>query len=262
MTLVDLTTQDGVATITLTDPERRNAISQALAAEIVAVCDAVDTDLSIGAAVIRGDGGYFCSGASRDELAEIAQDPYDDAARSALSAIYAAFTRVGALRMPTVAAVRGGAVGAGLNLLLATDISVISDSATLRGFHQLRVHPGGGHLSLMLASIGPRATAAVTIFGEAISGARAAEIGLCWSCVPDEDVDAEADRLARAAAADPWLARTVKSTMAAESGPPAVSWPVALEIERGPQLQSFARRSTHLSLKTPSRTDLQQGQAQ
>jgi enoyl-CoA hydratase len=253
MTYVALTIQDGVATITLTDPDRRNAISQGLAAELVAACDAVDADASIGAAIVRGAGGYFCSGASREELAEIARDPFADPARAALSAIYGAFTRVGGLAVPTVAAVRGGAVGAGLNLLLATDISVISESATLSGFHQLRVHPGGGHLSLMLRAVGSRATAAIASFGESVSGARAAEIGLCWSSVADDDVDAEADRLAHAAAADPWLARTVKATIAAESGPPAVPWPVALELERGPQLRSFTRRSTHLSATAPSR---------
>jgi len=65
MSEVDLDKADGVGVITLMAAERRNALNPAMAAELEAVCDEIDGDSGIGAAVIRGDGGHFCAGAVR-----------------------------------------------------------------------------------------------------------------------------------------------------------------------------------------------------
>src|SRR5205814_284087 len=81
-----------------------------------------DRDQQVGAAVIKGAGGTFCSGAERGHLDEVGRDPAEENRYAALGGIYRAFTRVGQLEMPTIAAVRGAAVGAGINLMLATDL--------------------------------------------------------------------------------------------------------------------------------------------
>ncbi len=141
---VSLNISNSVATITLDAAKRRNAMSVAMALELVGFCDEIDADESIGAAVVTGAGGHFCSGAERSLLSATGRDPSDDAAYRNVGAVYAAFQRVGELAVPTIAAVRGAAVGAGVNLMLATDLRIVAiDARVISGFQALGVHPGG-----------------------------------------------------------------------------------------------------------------------
>jgi enoyl-CoA hydratase len=238
-----LSVSDGVARLTLDDPATRNALSAETAQAIASACAAIDSDESVGAVIVGSSSGFFCSGGNRRDLATVARDPFAMASRETLNAIYDAFVSVGQLKCPTIAAVRGGAVGAGLNLLLACDLRVVAETSVLSGFSALGVHPGGGNLALLLRSGTREAAVAIAALGETSTGADWARHGLCWSAVPDEQVDAEADRLAERAARDPVLTRSVMSSLRAEFGPPLLPWPVALNLEREPQLRSFARRT-------------------
>src|SRR6185503_11952368 len=118
--MIDLEITDGVAFITLNAPATRNALNNELAGQFVAACDEADRDQQVGAAVT------FCSGAERGHLDEVGRDPAEENRYAALGGIYRAFTRVGQLEMPTIAAVRGAAVGAGINLMLATDLRIVA----------------------------------------------------------------------------------------------------------------------------------------
>jgi enoyl-CoA hydratase len=234
---------DGVATIVLAAPERRNALTLAMARELVEACEEVDADATVGAVVVRGEGGYFCAGGDRQTLADAGRDPAAPGAWEGIGHVYRSFARVGELEPPTVAAVRGGAVGAGVNLAFATDLRVVaSDAAIVSGFLPIGLHPGGGH-GVLLGRTGAReAASAMALFGERIDGARAAELGLAWAAVPDDEVDDTAMALARRPAADPELARRVARSLRAELGPPGLSWPVALDMERASQMWSMRRK--------------------
>ena len=88
--------------------------------------------------------------AERGHLDEVGQDPAEDRRYTSLGGIYRAFTRVGQMQVPTIAAVRGAAVGAGINLMLATDLRIVADDARLiSGFLRIGLHPGGGHFGLL-----------------------------------------------------------------------------------------------------------------
>jgi enoyl-CoA hydratase len=250
--LVQLAIDLGVARIRLNDPETRNSLAAGMSRELVAACDAIDSADDVGVAIISGASGYFCSGANRSELADIAARPYDEESRAALTRIYEAFGRVSRLRVPSIAAVRGGAVGAGLNLVLACDVRVIADDAKLIGFNQLGVHPGGGHLSLLAQAGGRQTAVAVAAFGEVLTGSDAARLGLAWASPADGEVDSLAGRLAARAAQDPALTRSIRRSLELELGPPQVSWAVATELERSEQLRSFERRAESLSAATTS----------
>jgi enoyl-CoA hydratase len=241
---ITLERADGVATITLDAPERRNALTLDMARELVAVCDEVDADASVGAVVVRGSGGYFCAGGDRQTLADAGRDPAEPVAWEGIGDVYRSFARVGELEPPTVAAVRGGAVGAGVNLAFATDLRVVAaDAKIISGFLPIGLHPGGGH-GVLLGRTGSReAATAMALFGERIDGARAAELGLAWAAVPDDQVEAAAAELAARPAADPELARRVAKSMRAELGPPALPWPVALDMERASQMWSMRRKA-------------------
>ena len=235
--------EDGVAVLTLDAPARRNALTVEMAEALTAACEAIDADASVGAVVVRGEGGYFCAGGDRATLAEAGRDPAEDERFRGMSAIYRSFARVGELEPPTVAAIRGGALGAGLNLALATDLRVVADDAKLlSGFIPIGLHPGGGHTAL-LGRLGSRETAAArTLFGERLTGAQAVERGLAWAAVPDAEVDAAALALAAVPAKDPELARRTAASLRTVGGPPALPWHAALELERARQMWSMRRR--------------------
>lgn len=241
---VNLERADGVATLILDAPDRRNALTLSMARELAAACDEIDADASVGAVVVRGSGGYFCAGGDRQTLAEAGRDPAAPEAWEGIGDVYRSFARVGELQPPTIAAIRGGAVGAGVNLAFATDLRVVAnDAKIISGFLPIGLHPGGGH-GVLLGRTGIReAAAAMALFGERIDGARAAQLGLAWAAVEDDEVEAKAAELAAAPAADPELARRVAKSLRAQLGPPALPWPVALDMERASQMWSMRRKS-------------------
>jgi enoyl-CoA hydratase len=232
----------GLAVLSLAAPQRRNALTVEMAGELVAACEDLDRDASVGAVVVTGEGEYFCAGGDRATLADAGEDPSDPERYAGLSAIYRAFTRVGELEAPTIAAIRGGAVGAGMNLALATDLRVVARDAILgSGFLPIGLHPGGGHTVLLARSGAREAAAALALFGQRVDGARAAELGLAWAAVDAAEVEATARELAAAPAADPELARRTARTLRLTAGPPMLPWAAALEAERSAQMWSMRR---------------------
>ena len=235
---------DGVAVLSLNAPARRNALTVEMAQALTAACQEIDGDPAVGAVVVRGEGGYFCAGGDRSTLAEAGRDPAEDERYRGMSAIYRSFARVGELAPPTVAAIRGGAVGAGLNLALATDLRVIaSDAVLLSGFLPIGLHPGGGHTTLLGRQGSRELASALALFGERLSGDEAAARGLAWKAVPAEEVDAAAEALAATPARDPALARRTAASLRTTYGPPALPWPAALELERASQMWSMRRKA-------------------
>lgn len=247
MPSVSLKRDGNVAIIIVENSEVKNGLTPGMGYQFMEICDEIDQDHSIGAAVIQGANGTFCSGADTRQWKPTSEMEPDEAYERS-NAVYGAFARVGKLQVATIAAVRGAAVGAGLNLALATDLRIMSDNARiLAGFMKIRLHPGGGFFTIMHRTAGREATAAMGLFSQEISGLRAAQIGLAWEAVPDEEVEARALELAHIAAADPVLMRPGVKSFRAETGPPQMSWEAALELERGVQMWSQERR-----LRNPS----------
>src|SRR5690606_30490026 len=111
---------------------------------------------------------------------------------------YEGFLRVARCPLPTIAAVNGPAVGAGMNLALACDVRLAGQSARFdTRFLQLGVHPGGGHTWMMRNAVGPQAAAAMVLFGEVLDGAEAERCGLAWRCVADDELVDTAFTMAR-----------------------------------------------------------------
>lgn len=187
---------DGVGVVTLDAPERRNAFVLDMCHETVEVVDVLEADPSVGALVVTGAGSAFCAGADLSHL--------DSAQHEGLLAIYAGFLRFARSPLPTVAAVNGAAVGAGMNLALACDLRIAGRSARFdTRFLQLGIHPGGGHTWMLERAVGPQAAAAMVLFGEVLDGEAAAAAGLAWRCVADDEVLPTAVALAAKAAAAP-----------------------------------------------------------
>ncbi|CAN5761086.1 enoyl-CoA hydratase [soil metagenome] len=199
---------EGVGVVTLDAPERRNAVALGMCTETAEVLDALEADPAVGALVVTGAGSAFCAGADLSHLGS--------SQREGLLAIYEGFLRFARCPLPTIAAVNGPAVGAGMNLALACDVRLAAASARFdTRFLQLGIHPGGGHTWMMRRIVGPQATAATVLFGEVLNGAEAERSGLAWRCVPDEELLPLAIELgARAAAAPRELVTRAKATIA------------------------------------------------
>ena len=168
-THVRLDVRGGTAWIVLDGESSRNALDHDTVTQLVEVCDRVDSDESIGAAVITGAHGAFCSGAARGVLAGLGNGGPDKAFEQ-LDGLYRGFARVRRLTVPTIARVDGAAVGAGLNLALVADLRLASDRARfISGFAPNGIHPGGGHLQLLDQAGGHQAAAALGVFARSLS---------------------------------------------------------------------------------------------
>ncbi|MBF6619891.1 MAG: enoyl-CoA hydratase/isomerase family protein [Patulibacter sp.] len=239
---VRLTRRDAVATIEIDNPQQRNALSFAMVDQFHAALDEIEADATLGAVVVRGAAGTFCSGLARDAIGAQRADPVSSASTRRSTHVYATFTRLGALPVPTFAAVRGAAVGAGLNLALAPDLRIVADDARLRaGFTRIGLHPGGGFFALASSRMGREAAMALGVAGEELAGAEAAARGWAWRALPDGQVEDATHALAARCAQDPELARATVRSFRTIAGPPALPWASAVEIERAPQAWTFRR---------------------
>jgi enoyl-CoA hydratase len=212
MTVVRAKIEDGIGIVTLDDPDRRNAISDEMAGDIVSTFEWLEHDDDCHAVVVTGNGPAFCAGADLGHLA--------NASQASLRDIYQAFLRVAESPLPVIAAVNGAAVGAGMNMALVCDVILAGESARFEtGFVRLAIHPGGGHTWMMRNIVGPKATAAMVIFGERVDGATAERIGLAWRCVPDDQLlDAAKAMAARTVTAPPELLARIKESIASMGG--------------------------------------------
>jgi enoyl-CoA hydratase/carnithine racemase len=242
----------GVAMVTLNAPDRRNALTPAMATELIGIFDEVDARPDVGALVVRAVGKSFCAGGDLATLTAAGDDPAAPEAYDGMGRIYDSFYRLGQVRVPTVAAVRGSAVGAGMNMLLAADLRIVArDARLLCGFLKRGMHPGGGHFVILSRLIGREAASAMALFGEEINGDKAVELGLAWESVDDAAVEDRAIELATRVAADPELARAAVGSFRKEVVNGAVSWDVAMQYERPAQMWSM-RRSAVTRGSTPA----------
>ena len=218
---VDLT-EDHVAVLTLDAPGRRNALTPKMVGDILATVDYIESADGVGAVVVTGTPPAFCAGAALGQL--------DHADQQVLRQIYSAFLRVHQLSLPTVAAVGGPAVGAGLNLAFACDLRVASPSGIFDSrFAKIGLHPGGGVTWLLRNAVGQSTATAILLFDQKIGGVEAAERGLAWTCVDDDKLLATAVALAARAARIPvGLSSLIKRSLADTMG---FTHAEALELE-------------------------------
>jgi enoyl-CoA hydratase len=230
MSLVLVDVADGVATLTLNNPDERNTLTGPMVEEIVAAMDGIEADENIGAVVVTGTPPAFCAGANLGNLGS--------AEGSGLRTIYEGFLRVARSPLPTLAAVNGAAVGAGMNMALGCDVRLAARSARLdTRFLTLGIHPGGGHTWMLRRLVGPQTAAAVLLFGDVADGPEAERLGLVHRCVDDDQLlDAAHAMAAKAASVPRALSITTKQTLADMAGVETHSEAVDREIE--PQLWS------------------------
>lgn len=184
------TVENSIASIVLNRPEKRNALNEALIAEIKSSLERAAGDESVRAIVISGAGKDFCSGADLSALQKIARASMSDNAADA-RALLDLFVRIRQIRVPVVAAVRGRALAGGCGLATACDLVLASETARF-GYPEVKI----GFVPAMVLAILRRNVSEKRAFelitrGEEIDAAYAKEIGLVNRVFSDNTFDKE-----------------------------------------------------------------------
>src|SRR6202008_565766 len=178
MDRVLLEVDSGVALITVNDPDRGNAVTEEISAGLRLAVENAQNDPNVHAVVVTGAGKAFCAGADLSALGAAAED--------GLRRIYDGFLAVADCALPTVAAVNGPAVGAGLNLALACDVRIAGRAALFDPrFQKLGIHPGGGMTWMLQRAVGPQVARASLLFGMRFDANAAVRHGLALSVADD-----------------------------------------------------------------------------
>jgi len=197
---------DGVRTITLNRPERRNALNVALLEALRAALDGAATDSSVRSVVLAGAGKGFCAGADVTEWSE-AVDGGDDTGLRWERNAHALVQELHDLPKPTVAVLQGAAVGAGLDLACACDFRVASEDAVFFcAYTWVGYNPDAGGTWLYPRLLGLEAAKRFVFTGERWDAATAEARGLVSEVVPGDELAAAGARLAAELATGPSIA--------------------------------------------------------
>jgi enoyl-CoA hydratase/carnithine racemase len=208
---------DAVVVLTLDDPDRRNAMSQEMTDAWIASIDELAADRSVRAVVVTGEGSAFCSGGITSWIAG-EPDAHVDELRTRMIAFYRAWLSIRKLEVPTIAAVNGPAVGAGLCLALACDLRYAASTAKLGApFVKLGMNPGMGATYLLPHVVGEANARDLLLTGRFVDAEEALRMGLVSRVFPSEDlVDQVLEVAAGIAATAPIASRY--TTMALRDG--------------------------------------------
>jgi enoyl-CoA hydratase/carnithine racemase len=207
-----LSARDGdIATVTLSNPGKRNALNAAMWRELRQVMDQLHSDESLRCIVIRGEGGVFAAGGDIEEfLTE--RDTYEQAMRYHGEWVGGALQSIIDCRHPTVALIHGPCMGGGFEIAGQCDLRIAGESAKF-GVPILRLGFSMAHTELagLLALAGPATALELLLEGRILTSTEAYEKGLVTRVVSDEKADEEAYATARRIAAGaPLVARTHK----------------------------------------------------
>lgn len=208
---------EGVALLVLDNPEQRNAMSDAMTASWVEAIDRLAADRRVRAVVVTGAGSAFCSGGNTSWIAS-EPDASVDHLRDRMIAFYRAWLSIRRLEVPTIAAINGPAIGAGLCLALACDIRYAVPGAKLGvPFVKLGMHAGMAGTYLLPNVVGAAAARDLLLTGRLVQGTEARELGLVSRLIePDGFLDEVLDTAAGVAATAPIASRL--TTLALRDG--------------------------------------------
>lgn len=197
-----------VAVLELALPDKRNAMSEAMTASWAEAVASLRSDPDLRAVVVTGRGPAFCAGGQLDW---IVAEPDASAAdlRERMSTFYATWLSLGQLEVPTIAAVNGHAIGAGLAVALACDLRVVCDVATLAmPFTALGLHPGMASTWLLPQATGLPVARDMLLAGRRVKGSEAVGLGLASRAVaPDQVLEVALEMAGQVAETAPQAAR-------------------------------------------------------
>jgi enoyl-CoA hydratase len=171
---------DGVAVITLSRPQARNAIDSTLAAGLIDAFTRAESAPEVGAIVVTGADPAFCAGLDLKEFTRLQRPP----ARASEAIVMA-----GKLAKPALGAINGPVMTGGLELALGLDLLIASERARFADTHAaVGILPGGGMTARLPRAVGARMAMEMSYTGRVIDAAEAERIGLVNHVVAHEDL--------------------------------------------------------------------------
>ena len=219
-------TEAAIATVTLNRPEKLNAMTPAMMGQLREIMAGLESDPEVRVIVFTGAGKGFSSGGDRDFLGDVTRMTPFEIKKAVYENFQGATKAVKLFPRPTIAAVNGGAVGAGCELAVACDFRIASESAYfVESWVNLGVIAPLGGMFLLPRLVGLGKATEMLMLGKRVDAKEAERIGLVNRTVPAEQLMDTAMELARQLAAGPPLAlsvfkeglrRGMESTLAAE----------------------------------------------
>lgn len=230
----------GIATVTLSRPERLNALDDGMTGELTDVLAALDADPAVRGLVLTGAGRGFCSGADVGMISAMAAA---GVTAEQVDAVFAAAMRMGQtlfeLATPVVAAVNGPAAGAGASIAAGCDFLLMAQDATIAFIFAKRgLVPDWGATWLLPRLVGLAKARELAYFGEPLGAEAAVACGLALRAVPAADLLAEARALAARLAAGPSVATGLTKRLLAEGS--RSDFATAMQAEFAAQRRCFA----------------------
>jgi len=222
---------DGVATLTLSRPDRLNSFTVAMHEEVRTALAQLRADAAVRCLVLTGAGRGFCAG---QDLSDRAVDPGAQPVDlgDSIDRYYKPLVlTLRSWETPTIAAVNGVAAGAGANIALACDIVFAARSASfIQAFSKIGLVPDSGGTWWLPRLLGPARAMALALTAEKLGAAQAEQWGLIWKCVDDDALMPTVTALAKQLAAGPTrgYVRTRQAMEAAATSSLAAS----LDLER------------------------------
>jgi len=193
----------GVAWLTLSRPEQRNAVGPDLAQSLHEFAERCADDIAIRCVVLTGSGRFFCVGGDIDLFAGAGED-VEVMVLALAHRLHAGLLRLATMDKPLVIAVNGPAAGAGLSLAISGDIVVAAQSAHFTAaYSAVGLTPDGGATWWLPRLIGMRRAQDMVMTNRRVSADEALAIGLVTQVVPDEDLETTARQIAASFAAGP-----------------------------------------------------------
>lgn len=215
---IQLSVSAGIARLTLHRPDKLNSFTGAMHAELRDALDSVQADSSVRVLVIAGSGRAFCAGQDLADLDMVVGETAPDIGNVVEQNYKPLILRLQNLRVPTVAMVQGVAAGAGASLALACDLVIAGQSASfLQAFSKIGLVPDTGGTWFLPQRVGMARAMGLALLAEKLPAEKAAEWGLIWQVVEDDELSATVDKLAAQLASMPTkaLVRTRQALHAA-----------------------------------------------
>jgi 2-(1,2-epoxy-1,2-dihydrophenyl)acetyl-CoA isomerase len=199
---IDFSVSDGVGTILLNRPDKLNAITQQMWPQLDDILARCERDKTVKSVILTGAGRAFCAGADISGAGpKVERPPGVAGSLEAMMEYNATIRRLYHLKKPTIAAVRGPAVGISWTMALCCDWILVSESAKFRpAFLNLAKVPEGGFMYLVSRLIGELKARDIVYRARFVSGAEAVELGLATRLVAEDELLGEAAALAQEAA--------------------------------------------------------------
>ncbi len=182
---IRLSLRDDVAVITLNRPKVMNALNTQMRAEIAHAVKDAETKARV--LVLTGEGRAFCSG---QDLGDRANTANIDMERTLRDEYLPMLKAIFDCKIPTISAVNGAAAGAGANLALAADVVIATQSAVfLQAFTRIGLIPDAGGTYWLPRQMGAAKAMGAALFADPISAQQAADWGMIWEAIDDEDFE-------------------------------------------------------------------------